>query len=109
MLTEQQNGNSDAYRSLDVAVLDHLILTDILEISPGGINEDAAVEFVAQSRAEAAETDNREVQAIFYVRAPSMEDISTVTASGYRMPRKSTFFYPKPLTGLVFRSLKNGL
>lgn len=109
MLTESQNGHSDAYRSLDVAVLDHLIITDLLEISPGGINEDAAVDFVAQSRVEAAEADNREVQAIFYVRAPSMDDIRTVTAGGGKMPRKSTFFFPKPLTGLVFRSLKTEL
>jgi uncharacterized protein (DUF1015 family) len=34
--------------------------------------------------------------------------IDTVAEAGLRMPPKTTFFQPKPLTGLVFRSLDLG-
>ncbi len=36
----------------------------------------------------------------------SVEEIATVAKSGERFPQKSTYFAPKPRTGLVFRSLR---
>ena len=39
------------------------------------------------------------------LRPPSVEQIAAVADAGARMPPKTTFFQPKPLTGLVFRSL----
>jgi uncharacterized protein (DUF1015 family) len=39
------------------------------------------------------------------LRAVSVAQIDTVAEAGLRMPQKTTFFQPKPLTGLVFRSL----
>jgi uncharacterized protein (DUF1015 family) len=39
------------------------------------------------------------------LRPVSVEQIDWVAESGLRMPQKTTFFQPKPLTGLVFRSL----
>jgi uncharacterized protein (DUF1015 family) len=35
----------------------------------------------------------------------SVSQIQAVADAGERMPEKTTFFQPKPLTGLVFRSL----
>jgi uncharacterized protein (DUF1015 family) len=42
------------------------------------------------------------------LRAVSVAQIDTVAEAGLRMPQKTTFFQPKPLTGLVFRSLDLG-
>jgi uncharacterized protein (DUF1015 family) len=42
------------------------------------------------------------------LRPVSVADIDEVAESGLRMPQKTTFFQPKPLTGLVFRSLDLG-
>lgn len=107
MIGSDANGRSETYRSLDVTVLDRIILTEILEISTGGINEDAAVEYVEPGRVGAAEAGSHGVQAVFFMRAATLDDIKAITAAGEKMPRKSTYFYPKPLTGLVFRSLKS--
>ena len=42
------------------------------------------------------------------LRPVSVDQIDTVAEAGLRMPQKTTFFQPKPLTGLVFRSLDLG-
>jgi uncharacterized protein (DUF1015 family) len=41
----------------------------------------------------------------FYLPPVSVEEIITTARSGELFPEKTTFFAPKPLTGLVFRSL----
>ena len=42
------------------------------------------------------------------LRPVSVAQIEAVAEAGERMPQKTTFFQPKPLTGLVFRSLDLG-
>jgi uncharacterized protein (DUF1015 family) len=46
--------------------------------------------------------------AAILLRAPTVDQIAAVADAGARMPPKTTFFSPKPLTGLVFRSLDLG-
>ena len=46
--------------------------------------------------------------AAILLRPVSVQQIDTVAEAGLRMPQKTTFFQPKPLTGLVFRSLDLG-
>jgi uncharacterized protein (DUF1015 family) len=41
----------------------------------------------------------------FILREPRVEDIFAVARREWRMPPKSTYFYPKPLSGLVFHPL----
>lgn len=108
MIDSNQNGHSPAYRSLDVAVLDRIILADLMGISPGGANANARVQFVEQDKTSLDEIGSSGCQAAFFVNPATMEEIKVVSEAGEKMPQKSTFFYPKPLTGLVFRSLKAG-
>ena len=39
-------------------------------------------------------------------RGVTMKEVMEVAASGYTMPQKSTFFYPKAISGLVFGSIE---
>jgi len=55
-------------------------------------------EMVAKGAADAA----------ILLRPATIDQIAMVAAAGLRMPQKTTFFQPKPLTGLVFRSLDLG-
>jgi len=50
----------------------------------------------------------RTVEAAILLRPVSVPQIQAVAEAGLRMPQKTTFFQPKPLTGLVFRSLDLG-
>jgi uncharacterized protein (DUF1015 family) len=44
--------------------------------------------------------------AVFLMRPTPVEQVRAVAAAGETMPPKSTYFYPKLLTGLVFNPLE---
>jgi uncharacterized protein (DUF1015 family) len=75
-------------QSLDTAALDRLDLQDIT-YTP---RTDEAVALVDSGRAEAA----------FLLRPPTMEQVEAVAEAGETMPQKSTYFYPKLFSGLLF-------
>jgi uncharacterized protein (DUF1015 family) len=49
--------------------------------------------------------DNGEADAAFLLRPPTMEQVRAVAEAGQTMPQKSTYFYPKLLSGLLFHEL----
>ncbi len=104
MIDAGETGRSASFRSLDTAVLDRLILGEILGISQDGPNQSAKVRFVERTEKALGELDTPGLDAVFMVNATSMEEIRSVADNGEKMPQKSTYFYPKPVTGLVFRS-----
>jgi uncharacterized protein (DUF1015 family) len=99
------SGTSDAWRSLDVAVLQELILSPILDIHP---DLPETLERLSFSKdAHAALKSAREHDAVFILRPTRMEQVAAVALAGETMPQKSTYFYPKLLSGLVFKSLED--
>ena len=48
---------------------------------------------------------DEEAQAVLLLRPVSVDQIAEWARAGRRMPPKSTYFHPKPATGMVFRSL----
>ena len=56
-----------------------------------------------QSAADAAAAvDRGEADVAYLVRGPRVEDVFAAAREGRRMPPKSTYFFPKPLSGLLF-------
>ena len=92
--------------TLDTRVLENLILRDTLGMTDDDIdhkhgldyskNTPDAIDAVLSGRADAA----------FYMRGIPVEQIQAVAATGENMPPKSTYFYPKIPTGLVFNPLE---
>jgi uncharacterized protein (DUF1015 family) len=70
--------------------------------------DDIVIDFRHDAFAVAEMVAKGAVQAAILLRPVSVEAIKTVAEAGLRMPQKTTFFQPKPLTGLVFRSLDLG-
>ncbi|CAN5378776.1 DUF1015 domain-containing protein [soil metagenome] len=59
-----------------------------------------------QASSEAvASVDCGEADAAFLLRPTRVEDVFAVARRGERMPPKSTYFFPKPLSGLLFHPL----
>ncbi len=83
---------------LDVTVLHRLILDDVLLAGECDYEKDVA-------RAVAL-VDNGDYQAAFFLNPTRLEELRTVALDGKRMPPKSTYFYPKLLTGMVMNSLE---
>jgi uncharacterized protein (DUF1015 family) len=74
--------------ALDTAVVDALPL--------GGVSYTASAEEAERAVA------NGEAAAAFLVRPPTMEEVEEFARSGHRMPPKSTYFFPKLASGLLF-------
>jgi uncharacterized protein (DUF1015 family) len=103
----QREPMSRAVRSLDLAALHVAVLNDRLGISADDI---ASGRRVAYTRDEADARDRvarGEAAAAILVRPTRMEQLAEVAGAGDMMPQKSTYFYPKLLTGMVFNPLED--
>ena len=91
--------HSDYYHRLNVSIVDHVILEDFL-----GLTHETSSSFLDYVH-DAAEAVKRvqegEYQIAFIVNPVSPAVIKAIADSGDRMPRKSTYFYPKVPAGLV--------
>jgi uncharacterized protein (DUF1015 family) len=98
-------GHSEAYRRLDTAVLEALILKGALEMTDDDISHLQGLGY-ARDTAEALDLVERgEYDCGFFMRATPIAQVREVAAAGESMPPKSTFFFPKLLTGLMFNPL----
>jgi uncharacterized protein (DUF1015 family) len=96
---------SEAYRSLDTGVLEALLLKQTLGLSDDDISHFNGL-FYARSTEEAvAMVRSGEYDAAFLMRPTLIDQVRNIAAGGENMPPKSTFFYPKLLTGLLFNPL----
>jgi uncharacterized protein (DUF1015 family) len=95
-LNRLDSEHSAAWRDLDVVVLHRLILEEALRL-----DEHAEIVYTR----DPAEARNRvisgEFQASFILPAPRVEELKDVANAGDKMPHKSTYFWPKAISGLV--------
>jgi hypothetical protein len=66
---------------------------------------DATVTFRSDAAAVAALVEKGAADAAVLLRPVTVAQIRAAAFAGVRMPEKTTFFSPKPRTGMVFRSL----
>lgn len=83
-------------RRLDVAVLHQLIIGEIFPSSELAFEMDPELTL--------KKVQDGEYEAAFFLRPTSLEEVERVSLECLRMPPKSTYFYPKVLTGLVINS-----
>lgn len=92
--------HSMAWKSLDVAVLQELILWPLLGIHPDHPETLDRISFT--KNAVQCLSSPRDVSIV--LRPTRLSQLREVSLAGETMPQKSTYFYPKLLSGLVFRS-----
>jgi uncharacterized protein (DUF1015 family) len=98
-------GHSEAYRHLDTGVLETLVLKDALGYSNDDIAHFNGL-FYARDTAEALSmVRSGAYDAAFLMRPTPVGQVRNVAAEGENMPPKSTYFFPKLLTGLLFNPL----
>jgi uncharacterized protein (DUF1015 family) len=96
---------SPHWKSLDVTVLHWLILERLLGIDAAKLEAQAHVDY-GRDKEEALDQLQGRYQLAFLVKPTSVMDVRAVAAAGERMPQKSTDFYPKLLTGMVFMKMQ---
>jgi uncharacterized protein (DUF1015 family) len=104
-LDEALDAHSEAYRRLDAVIFEELILKRTLGMSDEDIAAKRGLGY-AKNVAEAKNLlDEGAYQAAFLLRPTPVEQVREAAAAGETMPPKSTYFFPKVLTGLVFNPL----
>ena len=105
LLTLRENNAQSALEKLDVSVLHGQILEQELGIDADKLAAGAHVGYTIHAAEAIEKVESGAAQAAFLMRATPAKQVAQVAASGDKMPQKSTYFYPKLMTGLVLRPL----
>jgi uncharacterized protein (DUF1015 family) len=95
---------SGAYRRLDAAILETVLLSGGLGMSAADVEAKRGIAYTASAEEAIASLDG-DTDAAFLLRPTPVDQVREVAAAGETMPPKSTYFYPKLLTGIVFNPL----
>jgi len=95
--------HTDTYKKLDVSIVDHLILEKLLNLGTQG--EQATLAYTYNKQDAITRVREGEFQLAILLNPVKAEVIKAIADAGDRMPRKSTYFYPKEPAGLVFNRL----
>ena len=96
---------SEASRQLDVSVLHTLILERILGIDKKNMAEQRNLTYTKFFEEAILGVDKSEFQCSFILNPTRVTEIRDVAAEGEKMPQKSTYFYPKMITGMVMNDI----
>lgn len=89
---------------LDVSVLHKAIIEPVFGIRH--IERSESIDFTRDPEEAVRRVKGGEFEAALYIRPTSLEEMLEASKKGLKMPQKSTYFYPKLLTGLVFHSVE---
>lgn len=100
-ISDPAKGESGRLQRLDVSILHELIFERLLGIQ--------GLDSVAYTRdpEEAFKSVENGFSAAFLMAPPSVDDMREIALNGEKMPQKSTYYYPKILSGLVLYSLND--
>jgi len=96
----------DELKKLDLTILHELIISNELGYSKEEQMSQDGIKYIKQEFEAFDMIDRGTAEASFIMAYPKMQDIKDISAAGYRMPQKSTYFYPKLLSGIAINPLK---
>jgi uncharacterized protein (DUF1015 family) len=103
ILDKEITNKPKEYKTLDVCILNTLVLKNILGIDSE--NKECIV-FNPDHELFVKEVDKDPALIAFFLNPVKFEQIASLALKGERMPSKSTYFYPKVLSGLVINKLE---
>jgi len=98
-------GTPDELMGLDVTVLHDHVFESLLGIDRQAQEEQRNLKYVKGTSDAFSAADSDEVDMVAMMNPPRLEQVVSVAGSGRTMPQKSTYFYPKLASGLLFNSL----
>ncbi len=96
----------DEVNRLDVSILHALILERCLGIDANKLEAQAHVDYERERETCIRLVNEGQYQAAFFLNPTTAGQMQRIASQGERMPQKSTDFYPKLLTGLVFMKMQ---
>ncbi|SRR5579883_837837 len=98
-------GRSVPWQALDVAILQTLVVNEALGLDAEAIVQGSFLSYSRDPLAAVRSVRERTAQLAALVRPTRVDQLREVALVGDRMPQKSTYFYPKLITGLVINPL----
>jgi uncharacterized protein (DUF1015 family) len=95
-------GKPEAYRRLDSAILETLVLKGLAGMSDHDIDARNGLEYAKSVPDALAQVDSGAYDIAFIQRPVPVEQVKAVAETDANMPPKSTYFFPKVMTGMVF-------
>jgi len=82
-------------------VLHDKLLEKILGIDKENMAKQKNLRYTRSIEEGISEVDSKKANAAFFINPTRVSEIKDVALSGEKMPQKSTYFYPKLITGLL--------
>ena len=95
----------EVMRKLDLTLLHKIVLSDFLEFSEEDQLKQNGVKYLKKEKEAFEAIENKQAEVVFIMATPHIQLIKEVSAQGYKMPQKSTYFYPKLTSGLVINPI----
>ncbi len=102
-----QNQLDAALRDLDVNVLTQLIMMELMGFDQARLDDETKIAYRTTSMEAVKAVNQGEAEVAFILNPTKIEQVQRVAEKGLIMPRKSTYFYPKVISGLIFNTLEN--
>lgn len=96
----------DVLKKLDLTVLHKILITKEFGYTEEEQMAQDGIKYIKQESEAFDLIDMGKAEASFIMAYPKIKDIKEISEAGYRMPQKSTYFYPKLLSGIVINPLK---
>ncbi len=100
-VNERLPQHDTSYRSLDVTILHTLLLEPLLGIGNEQMANQEFITYTHDLTEGVTWVEEGRCQMAFFINPTSVKQVKEVSLAGEKMPQKSTYFYPKLLTGLV--------
>jgi uncharacterized protein (DUF1015 family) len=104
-MVEGESG-SLTLRLLDVSLMKSIIFKMLLGLTEDQIKPQVTVHYTPKVQVALDRVRSGEMQSGWFLNHTSLDEIMTVADNREKMPQKSTHFYPKPLSGLVFFNME---
>ncbi len=92
-------------QGLDVTVLTRLILMKLMGFDKKDLDDHSLIGYTSNDKEAVESVENGEYDIAFILNPPSNEQVRKIAEEGLTMPRKTTFYYPKAITGQVMNKL----
>ncbi|HEV7614750.1 MAG TPA: DUF1015 domain-containing protein [Solirubrobacterales bacterium] len=101
-LDRRLEGKPEAYRRLDSAILETLVLKGLAGMDDEDIDARRGLEYAKSIPEALAQVDDGDYDVALIQRPVPIEQVKAVAETEANMPPKSTYFFPKVMTGFAF-------
>ena len=92
-------------RRLDVTMATKLVLEQILGFDNAALDDEKRILYTSRTEKAFEAVDTGKCSLALILNATRLSQIEEVSKAGLTMPRKSSYFYPKVMTGLVINKI----